>query len=566
MTHERTHGHRHDEPAQDAPAARPTPPTPDPPAADRPWDVVVAGGGPAGLAAALVLSRARRRVLVVDAGAPRNAPAAHAHGFLTRDGAAPRALLAHGRDEVLGYGGEVLPGRVTAVEGELGAFVVTLEGGTRLAARAVVSATGGRDALPDVPGLAQRWGRDVLHCPYCHGWEVGDGRVVVAAEGPLGVHAALLWRQWTPRVTLLRPDAALPADEAARLAARGVRVALGRLAGLVVTDDRLTGVRSDAGETLAADALVVRTLLEADDEHLAPLGLRAEPVEHAGVVVARAVPTDAWGGTGVPGVRVAGNVSDPAATVLVSAAQGATVAGMLNAELVELDAREAVGRWRGLTSGPDATSAWSLDAHGWEERYGTAPAVWSGQPNAALVAQTAHLTPGTALDLGAGEGRDAVWLAQRGWRVTAVDFAATALERGARAAQQAGVDVRWVQADLATPDERALDGGSTFDLVTSHFLHLAPQARRGHVARAARLVAPGGTLLLVQHHALDLAAPVGLPDDPSMFPGADEVRDELLALDAAWTVEVALAVPRHATTREGETVTVHDAVLRARRA
>ncbi|UJP39389.1 bifunctional NAD(P)/FAD-dependent oxidoreductase/class I SAM-dependent methyltransferase [Cellulomonas palmilytica] len=534
-------------------------------AADRPWDVVVAGGGPAGLAAALVLSRARRRVLVVDAGSPRNAPAAHAHGFLTRDGIPPRALLAHGRDEVLGYGGEIVPGRVTAVEGEIGAFTVTLEDGTRHAARAFVSATGGRDTLPDVPGLAQRWGRDVLHCPYCHGWEVGDGRVVVAAAGPLGVHAALLWRQWTPHVTLLRPDAALPADEAARLAARGVRVALGRPAELVVTDDRLTAVRSDADETLAADALVVRTVLEADVAHLAPLGLTAEPVESAGTVVARAVPTDAWGGTGVPGVRVAGNVSDPAATVLVSAAQGATVAGMLNAELVELDAREAVDAWRRLTSGPDATSAWSLDADDWEERYGTAH-VWSGRPNAALVEQTAHLTPGTALDLGAGEGRDAVWLAQQGWRVTAVDFAATALARGAHAAQDAGVDVRWVQADLATLDARDLDGDVSFDLVTSHFLHLAPQARRGHVARAARLVAPGGTLLLVQHHALDLAAPLGRPDDPSMFPGADEVRDELLALDASWTVEVALAVPRHATTHDGVTVTVHDAVLRARRA
>jgi len=555
VSHDHAH---HDAAPTHAPAVRP-PGTPEP--ADDRLDVVVVGGGAAGLAAALVLSRARRRVLVVDAGQPRNAPAAHAHGFLTRDGVAPRALLAHGRDEVTGYGGEVRAGRVVSVTGGLGAFSVTLDDGTTLAARAVVSATGGRDTLPDVPGLAQRWGRDVLHCPYCHGWEVGDGQVVVAGAGPLGVHAALLWRQWTPHVTLLRPDEALPADEAARLAARGVRVALGSLAGLVVQDDRLTAVRTDAGEVLAADALVVRTLLEADVAHLAPLGLTPEPVESAGVVVARAVPTDAGGGTGVPGVRVAGNAGDPAATVLVSAAQGATVAGMLNAELVDLDAREAAARWRRLTSGEEAGgSPWAIGAAEWEERYASAPAVWSGRPNDALVAHTADLAPGTALDLGAGEGRDAVWLAQRGWRVTAVDLSATALARGARAAEEAGVAVRWVQADLATYDDPV-----RYDLVTSHFLHLAPEARRGHVARAARLVAPGGTLLLVQHHALDLAAPAGRPQDPSMFPGADEVRDELLALDEPWTVEVAVAVPRHATAPDGAVVTVHDAVLRARR-
>ncbi|GEA83846.1 SAM-dependent methyltransferase [Cellulomonas gelida] len=529
---------------------------------DGTWDVVVAGGGAAGLAAALVLSRARRRVLVVDDARPRNAVAAHAHGYLTRDGIPPRSLLAHGRDEVAGYGGELRTGRVVAVSGHLGAFEVELDDGSHLTTRTVVSATGGRDVLPDVPGLARRWGRDVLHCPYCHGWEVGDGPVVVVGDGPLGVYAALLWRQWTPRVTLLRGDPLLPADEAARLSARGVRVALGGLAELVVQDDALTAVRTDAGETIPADAVVVRTTLEANDAHLRPLGLVAEPVERAGVVVATAVPADEAGATAVPGVRVAGNSFDPMATVLTSAAQGASVAAQLNAELVELDAREAVARWREQTAGDVRDrSTWSLDAAGWEDRYGSAPAVWSGQPNAALVAHTGHLTPGTALDLGAGEGRDAVWLAEQGWRVTAVDFAATGLARGARAAADAGVEVRWVQADVATWDDDA-----QFDLVTSHFIHLAPQARAGFVARAARHVAPGGTLLIVQHDALDLAAPVGRPHDPGMFPGADEVRDELVTHDGAWVVEVAASVPRLARTGQGETVTVHDAVLRARRA
>lgn len=558
-----THQHRHDE--------HPLPhdvagelaalvgPAHDPGSADR--DVVVVGGGAAGLAAALVLSRARRRVLVVDDGRPRNAPAAHAHGYLTRDGVPPRAILAHGRDEVVHYGGEVRTGRVASVEGTLGAFVVTLDDGAQVRTRAVVSATGARDELPDVPGLAERWGRDVLHCPYCHGHEVGDGPVVVAGDGPLGVHAALLWRQWTPRVTLVRTDGALPADEAARLAARGVRVAHGSVAGLVVVDDRLTAVQTDVGETIPADALVVRTVARALDTHLAPLGLVGEPVERAGVLVGTAVPADAYGTTSVPGVWVAGNTTDPSATVLGSAAQGATVGGLVNAALVDLDAREAVVGWRRLTSGEvGAPSPWALDAVGWEERYGSAPAVWSGAPNATLVAQTAHLTPGTALDLGAGEGRDAVWLAEQGWDVTAVDFSATALARGERAAAAAGVSVRWLERDVATWAD-----DTQFDLVTSSFIHLAPDARRGFVARAAAHVAPGGTLLLVQHHALDLTAPVGRPRDPGMFPGADEVRDELVALDAGWTVEVAAATPRHARTPDGGMATVHDSVLRARR-
>lgn len=566
-SHEHEHGHGHGQ--QDAPGAPASPwtgvatPTPD----DEQWDTVVVGGGAAGLGAALVLSRARRRVLVVDDGHPRNAPAAHAHGFLTRDGAAPRAILAHGRDEVAGYGGEVRTGRVRAVTGELGAFDVELDDGAHVRTRTVVSATGGVDELPDVPGLAERWGRDVLHCPYCHGWEVGDGHVVVAADGPLGVHAALLWRQWTPRVTLLRSDAALPADEAARLAARGVRVAQGVLAGLVVSEDRLTAVRTSHAEVLPADALVVRSVLRARAEHLAPLGLRPEPVERAGVLMGTVVPADPTGATAVPGVRVAGNATDLVATVLASAAQGAAVAGMLNMELVELDARAATARWRRLTAGDadvrdgEDYASWALDAAGWEERYGSVTAVWSGRPNASLVTHTAHLTPGTALDLGAGEGRDAVWLAERGWDVTAVDFAANALARGRAAAQETGTTVRWVHADVSTwqSDEQ-------YDLVTSHFIHLAPEVRRGFVARAARMVAPGGTLLLVQHDALDLAAPIGRPRDPSMFPGANEVRDELLALDAGWLVEVAQSAPRQATTSDGEVITIHDAVLRARRA
>lgn len=142
------------------------------------YDVVVVGGGPAGLSAALVLSRARRRVLVVDSGVPRNAPAAHIHGYLSRDGLPPAALLAAGRYEVTGYGGEVVTDAVAdVIRRGSGSFQVRLVSGRRVPARRLLVATGLRDELPDVPGLGQRWARDVLHCPYCHGWEVRDQRL-----------------------------------------------------------------------------------------------------------------------------------------------------------------------------------------------------------------------------------------------------------------------------------------------------------------------------------------------------------------------------------------------------
>jgi thioredoxin reductase len=127
-------------------------------------DVVVVGGGAAGLSAALVLVRARRMVVVVDAGAPRNAPAAHMHGFLSRDGMPPRELLAAGRAEVSGYGGGLIDDTVVGVEP---GFQVRLASGAHLRTRRILVATGLRDELPDLPGVRERWGRDLLHCPYC---------------------------------------------------------------------------------------------------------------------------------------------------------------------------------------------------------------------------------------------------------------------------------------------------------------------------------------------------------------------------------------------------------------
>src|SRR4051812_4534690 len=175
------------------------------------YDVAVIGGGAAGLSAALVLTRAGRRVAVVDAGAPRNAPAAHMHGFLGSDGLPPSALLAAGREEVTGYGGELLPGTVVSIDQRTASsvrrrrrFDVVLADGTSLQSRRVLVTTGLRDDLPDVPGVRERWGRDLLHCPYCHGHEVRGQPLGVLGGGPATTpeavaHAQLL-RQWSEDV------------------------------------------------------------------------------------------------------------------------------------------------------------------------------------------------------------------------------------------------------------------------------------------------------------------------------------------------------------------------------
>jgi thioredoxin reductase len=154
-------------------------------------DGVVVGGGAAGLSAALVLGRARRRVAVVDAGAPRNAPAAHMQGFLSRDGMSPADLLTVGRAEVTGYGVELVKDQVIGIEG---GFVVPLAGSRVLKARRILVATGVRDELPEIPGVRERWGRDLLHCPYCHGWEVRDQPIGVLGTQPASVQHAQLVR------------------------------------------------------------------------------------------------------------------------------------------------------------------------------------------------------------------------------------------------------------------------------------------------------------------------------------------------------------------------------------
>jgi thioredoxin reductase len=291
------------------------------------YDVVVVGGGAAGLSAALVLGRARRRVAVVDAGSPRNAPAAHMQGFLSRDGMPPSELLAVGRAEVAGYGVEIIRERVAGIEP---GFVVHLADGGVLKARRILVATGVGDELPDVPGVRERWGRDLLHCPYCHGWEVRDQPLGVLGGVPGSVQHALLVRQWSDDVVFFAHAYELSPDEERQLSARRIGIERGEVVRLVVEDDRLRGVELADGRVVRRAAVFVRPENTPHDDGLLS-GLGCD-VNEAGFVR-----VDATGRTSTPGMWAAGNVVDPRAQVITAAGAGSAAAIAINANLVDED-------------------------------------------------------------------------------------------------------------------------------------------------------------------------------------------------------------------------------------
>ena len=318
------------------------------------YDVVAIGGGAAGLSGAVALARARRRVLVVDAGDPRNAPAAHMHIHLGREGVGPKELLAAGRAEVAAYGGQVIAASVTSarrLDGPLeqpeGGFAVEFADGRVVRARRLLVATCAVDDLPPVPGVAERWGRDVLHCPYCHGREARDRAFGILGTGPMAVHQTLLWRQLSADVVLfLHTAPALSEEQAEQLAARGVRVVEGEVSSLDVRDDRLAGVRLRSGEFCPREVVVVAPRLAARVGALAALGLETADHEMAGHVLGSYVPADAAGATAVPGVWVAGNVADPFGQVIAAAAAGMRAGAAINADLVAEETARAVAASR----------------------------------------------------------------------------------------------------------------------------------------------------------------------------------------------------------------------------
>ncbi|MFD8031588.1 NAD(P)/FAD-dependent oxidoreductase [Streptomyces sp. NPDC059717] len=300
------------------------------------YEVIVVGGGTAGLSAALVLGRARRRTLVVDAGEPRNAPAAHMHGYLSRDGMPPAEFLAVGREEIARYGVGLRRGRVVdAVRDTHGEFAVTLAEGPVLHARRLVVATGLKDELPTVPGVAERFGDDVLHCPYCHGWEVRDQAFGVLASTPMSVHQALMVSQWSKDVTLFLHTVAedeIATEDLRRLAAAGVTVVPGEVAELVVDDDRLTGVRLADGTAHDRSVLFVAPRPVPQIGLFERLGAELNETPFGTYPV-----VDERGQTTVPGLWAAGNAGGFAEQVVNAASRGYRAGAAINGELLMTD-------------------------------------------------------------------------------------------------------------------------------------------------------------------------------------------------------------------------------------
>ncbi len=307
------------------------------------YDVAVVGGGAAGLSAALVLARAGRRVRVIDSRSPRNAPALHMHGFLSRDGMNPADLLAVGRGEVEGYGGSISFGSVTdVVPDSPRGFVALLQDGSRVSARKLLIATGLRDELPPIPGLAERWARDVLQGPYCHGHEVAERPLGVIAGRGGGVRYAQIVRQWTHDLIYFAPPQTLTTVERSELAARAIGVVEGTIERVVSEEDRLVGVLMDDGRLVGREALFVPPVFVPNSHLLSRLGCT---FDDAGWVV-----TDATGRTSVPGVWATGNVADPRAQVITAAGAGSAAAIAINGELVDDDVRRAVETQNGSTA------------------------------------------------------------------------------------------------------------------------------------------------------------------------------------------------------------------------
>ncbi|KUI29145.1 pyridine nucleotide-disulfide oxidoreductase [Mycobacterium sp. IS-1742] len=306
---------------------------------DEVWDCVIVGGGAAGLSAALVLGRARRRTLVVDAGEPSNAVAHGIGGLLGHDGRRPAELYAAGRSELVKYPQvELRAGTVTDVRrGEV--FTVELSDGTVAAARRIVLATGMRYRLPEIPGLAPLWGDAVFHCPFCHGWEVRDAPVGVLADGARAVHAALLMRGWTDDIVLLTGD---PGDGRAVLEAAGVRIDGRPVAEVRAAGDGLEVVFAD-GAVLNRRALMVAAWTDQRSALAERLGVRfGDP----NPLSAEAVWVDEFGRTSVPGVFAAGDVTVQLPQVAAAVAAGSKVAAAVVQSLLGDEFGLPVPAWK----------------------------------------------------------------------------------------------------------------------------------------------------------------------------------------------------------------------------
>lgn len=302
------------------------------------YDVLVVGGGPAGLSAALLLGRCRRRVLVIDGGRPRNAASRSMHGFLSRDGTPPRELLRLGREELGRYGVELLDGEVDdarelpASDG-LMAFEVRTDDGRRFRSRKLLLATGVRDVLPPIEGAEEFYGRGVHHCPYCDGWEHRDREIVAYGAGRPAVGLALSLKTWSDRVTACTGGERVAPKDRQRLTRHGVALRTEPIARLEGDGQALRRVVFASGAPLECDALFFNT--EQVQRSVLPDLLGCE--QRGG----HQLRTHDKQRTCRPGLFLAGDADGDVQFVIVAAAEGARAAVAINRDLQEEDRGEA---------------------------------------------------------------------------------------------------------------------------------------------------------------------------------------------------------------------------------
>jgi thioredoxin reductase len=289
------------------------------------WDCIVVGAGAAGLSAALVLGRARQRTLVVDSGHQSNGVADGIGGLLGHDGRPPAAFYAAGREELQAYSSvELRSGEVLGGERRDGGFVLELADGSREPARRVLLATGMEYRFPDLPGIAERWGRSVFHCPFCHGWEHRDEPLGVLDRGASGAHRALLLRSWSDDVTLYcNGDSELDPDTAAQLTAAAVTVDERPVAGFHGAAGTLNSVTFADGDERPCGGLLVPVTLHQRAPLAAELGA---VLEEPDALVVDAVAVDATFASSVPGLFAAGDVAGGMPSVANAIASGSKAA------------------------------------------------------------------------------------------------------------------------------------------------------------------------------------------------------------------------------------------------
>jgi thioredoxin reductase len=296
------------------------------------YDVIIVGAGPAGLSAALILGRARRSVLVCDSGTPRNAASHALHGYLTRDGIAPRDFLALGRRELEPYETvSVRPVAATDAECEPnGRFRVTLADGVVAHARKLLVATGVCDNLPDIPGFTELYGRSVFHCPYCDGWEMRDEPIAIYGKENRGVGLSLELTAWSRDLVLCTDGpGGISEDDRARLTRHGIKTREERVVGLDGRDGVLERIVFDGASPLPRRALFFTTGQFQRSELAVRLGCQFNDKG--------TVRTGKYESTHLPGLYVAGDASRAVQWVIVAAAEGAEAAFAINTDLIKED-------------------------------------------------------------------------------------------------------------------------------------------------------------------------------------------------------------------------------------